>query len=356
VRNDRRYCVLLVTLLLAPAARPCRAGDAPRAEFLEGDAARKVLADDSDGYFGLMSPLDVAAKTGKPLDDGMTAEQRVAEAKRRHADAVLEWTAEEREALTYYVSRVDLREKYPLLAALPWRFVKVSSDLGSGLPHTRADCIILAEPVLARLAPAPKDPDALTTRRALSLLLHEQLHVLQRKDPRRFDDLYTRVWKFRRVESIDGGEKLNGRVIINPDAPRNEWVHPAAAGGWVWPLMVFRDGTDLTNASLMRMQQAAVDVAPADGKRFKLEAGEPELVPLESVEGFMEAYFPTAYCYHPNEASADLFATLVSFDAFGAREAVPEDQRDRFDAALEPLRKWVREHLRDDKAPAEEKK
>ena len=353
MRNDRRYCVLLVALLLA-TARPGRADDAPaagrRTAFLQGDAARQVMADDSDGYFGLMSPLDVAAKTGKPLDEGRTREERVAEAKRRHADAVLEWTAEERAALDAYVAKVDpvLREHYPRLAALPWRFVKVSGALGSGFPHTRADCIVLAEPVLAHFAPAPEDQDDVRFRQAVSLLFHEQLHVLQRKDPRRFDDLYTRVWQFRRVAGVDGAEKLNDRIVINPDAPLNEWVYPAAGDRWVWPLMVFRDGTDLTNASLTRMQQAVADVEPAGEKRFRVKASNgaaPQLAALESIDRFMDAFHPTQYCYHPNEASADLFATIASHDAFGPRDDAAAERREKLDATLDPLRKWFREHL-----------
>jgi hypothetical protein len=351
VTRVHRLAVLLVALLLV--GRPCPADEAPpatkpRAEFLEGDAARRVMEDDSDGYFGLMSPLDVAAKTGKPLDESLTAEQRIAEAKRRHAGTVLEWTADERAALDAYVAKIKpvLREHYPVLAALPWRFVKVSAKLGSGFPHTRADCIVLADAVLAGLAPAPEHPDDVAFRRALSLLLHEQLHVLQRKDPRRFDDLYTRVWKFRRVDGVDGADKLSDRVITNPDAPRNEWVRPVGDGRWVWPLMVFREGTDLTNASLMRMQQAATTVEEVPGgKRFRLKAAEPELVPLEQFEDYMKSFFPTAYSYHPNEASADLFATLVSYDSLGEKDSVPEEQREKFDAALAPLREWFREHL-----------
>lgn len=347
----RRAAVVFIALAIVGHCRgadPAPPAAKPRTEFLEGVAARKAMADDSDGYFGLMSPLDVAAKTGMPLDEGLTAEQRVAEAKRRHATAVLEWTADERAALDAYAARLDpvLREHYPRLAALPWRFVKVSAKLGSGLPHTRADCIVLADAVLARLAPAPQEPQDVTFRRAMSLLVHEQLHVLQRKDPHRFDDLYTRVWKFRRVEVIDGAEKLNDRVIINPDAPRNEWVYPVAGGRWVWPLMVFREGTDLTNASLMRMQQAAAEVEEAPGtKRFRLKGPEPELLPLEEFEDYMKAFFPTAYSYHPNEASADLLATLVSYDSLGEMDAVPEEQREKFEAALDPLRKSFREHL-----------
>jgi hypothetical protein len=222
----------------------------------------------------------------------------------------------------------------------------VSANLGSRQPHNPAHCNVLGDAVLARLAPAPENPQDVRSRRALSLLVHEQLHVLQRKDPRRFDDLYTRVWKFRRVETIEGGDKLNGRVIINPDAPRNEWVHPVSGGRWVWPLMVFREGTDLTDASLMRMEQAAAEVEEVPGgKHFRFKGPDPELRPLEDFEDYMQAYFPTAYSYHPNEASADLLATLVSYDSLGEKDAIPEEQREKFEAALDPLRKWFREHL-----------
>jgi hypothetical protein len=349
-------------MLLAAQHVPVRRGYAadaapaagPRTEFLREDDARRAIVDDSaDGYFTRLTAVEVAAKTGKPVEAD-TPDGRVAEAKCRYAEAVREFTDEEREAVGWYVVQVHqtLTEHYPRLTALPWRFIKVDGALEAGMPHTRGDCIILSEPVLNHLVNVRNDrPPEVALGAGGPMLVHEQLHVLQRKDPRRFDDLYTRLWHLRRVPTIAGAEKLKDRIVANPDAPLSEWVFPVGAGKWVWPLIVFPEATDETSASLRRMEMVAARVDEGAGQEFRLRAGGdggPDLVPLENVEEYMATFYPTRYAFHPNEAAAALLERLIVFDSPGGRGRVPPDELEKMEAALRPVRDWFREHLAND--------
>lgn len=355
-----RYALLLFAvslfLLASPSAPRCRAEEgppaAPRIAFLDAAAAKAAIVDDSaDDYFARLSRAEMAAKTGGPVP-GDTPAERIAETKRRYQKGVGTFTDAEKEALSWYVAKVDpvLREHYPRLAKVPWRFIKVGPTIESGFPHTRGGHIVLSEPVLARLVAVKQDDlGGLAVKQMGPLFVHEQLHVLQRQQPSLFDDLYTRVWKFRRAPKIAGAEKLKDRIVVNPDGPTNEWVFPVGAGRWVWPLIVLPKGADENTASLLRMEQVAVDVEALEGgKGFRVktdEAGDPVTRPLHEVEAYMRTFHPSSYVYHPNEASADLLARLVAYDALGAKEDVPPDQLPAVEAALKPLREWFATNL-----------
>ena len=349
----------LIPLLLLVGARVCLGQEAavakrvgPTIHFLEGEAARKALLDDSaDGYFNRLTELEMAAKTGSPLR-GETREARVEEARRRYRDGVREFTEREQEALQSYIARLDpiLRERYPRLAALPWSFIKVAPSIESGFPHTRGAHIVLSEPVLAALAAGHEGDagEAAGRRMAWPLLLHEQLHVLQRKGPKLFEDLYTRVWKFRHAPQIAGAEKIKSRNVVNPDGPDAVWILPVGEGEWVWPLIVFPEGMNEERAGLHRMQSIAVEVESRDGGGFRVktnETGTPLIRPLSQSKEYMKTFFPSEYVYHPNEASADLFARVVLHDSLGADADVPEERRERVEAGLKPIREWFANNL-----------
>lgn len=353
--------VWLIPLMMAAGAGVCLGQEAaaaakrvaPTIRFLAGEAARKALLDDSaDGYFDRLTELEMAAKTGSPVA-GETRKERVEETRRRYAEGVRTFSEREQAALRAHVERIDpiLRERYPRLAALPWSFIKVTASIESGFPHTRGAHIVLSEPALMALAAGQGDEVAQAAARQMGamLLLHEQLHVLQRKEPQLFDDLYTRVWNFRRAPQIEGAEKLKARIVVNPDGPDTVWILPVGEGEWVWPLIVFPEGMKEERAGLHRMQSIAVAVEAREGGggfRVKTdETGAPVIRPLTQSKEYMKAFYPSEYVYHPNEASADLFARLVLHDSFGADADVPEERRERVEAGLKPIREWFAKKL-----------
>jgi hypothetical protein len=145
--------------------------------------------------------MEMATKTGKLLEAKDLAAQRD-ECRQRYRDAIRDFTADEKAALTALAGRVHdaWKGEYPLFADTPWSFLKVALPIEGGLPHTRARSIVLPEtvtPFLARLTPD-------TEPFLAELLVHEQAHVVQRLHPEVFEAL------------LGGG--LGGRA---PQAPSN---------------------------------------------------------------------------------------------------------------------------------------
>lgn len=89
------------------------------------------------------------------------------------------------------------------ISRIPWKLVKINSSFESGYPHTLADVIVLSDSFFT----LPKD-------RQRSILLHEQVHVYQRKYPDFIKKLYD-AWGFQQVSKIPYWAYRN--VRNNPD-------------------------------------------------------------------------------------------------------------------------------------------
>ena len=338
--------ILLACLLLCGAAAGGEA--APSIAFLDVEKARAAIADDPP-YFEQLQPMEMATKTGSPLPGKTLFEQR-AEFKRRYQAAVLAFTDAEKDALKTLVRRLDpvLREHYPLLGRMAWSFLKVDDTIEGKLPHTRASHIVLPQWVCTRMAKAvtPADPDI---GGAFDLLVHEQLHVLQRARPELFDSLYIKQWGFVKAEFITECPWLTERRLTNPDGVDCRWIfplHEKKGIRFIWPLIVLGDGPALRVMPQDARMLAVSVVEERGGFRVQQEEdGRPVMQALVDIRPYRALFPPTTNIFHPNEASASLFAMLVVVDHFTPK-ALPEARKARLEAAvLGPLRTWARRNL-----------
>jgi hypothetical protein len=335
--NRRRFLVALALLL------PNVASAAPSVVFLDGNAARAAIVNDArDPYFARLQPLDMAAKTGSELTG--TPEQQRAETHRRYQAAVRPFRPEEQQAIRAYIEALaPMLRDYPRFARQAWRFVKVADHIEGGLPHTRDDTIVLSEQVGRELFTMRRQlPEDAALLRAGMLLVHEQVHVLQRHEPRRFEALYTRSFGFRRVPPLALTAELVANEVINPDGLSCCWLYPRAGGDYLLPFLAYAERRGLRRLP-EDFRMLAVSVQP-DGAGYRIVRdadGRARTEELERVTEFVEAFPLTRNYYHPNETAADLFAQLVLFDGqAGAR--MPAAQREALEAAFAPLRSAFR--------------
>ena len=169
--------ILFIVLLLPPSF--LRA--APDVSFADLAAGRAAIADDP-AYFDQMQPMEMEAKTGQPLPAAKLADQR-AECRRRYQAAVRQFSDDEKIAIRSLVALIDpaVRKNYPRFAETPWNFLKVSSNIEAGYPHTRGKHIVLAESVCRWMLGDRARWGRRVPLDKMELLLHEQMHVFQRR-------------------------------------------------------------------------------------------------------------------------------------------------------------------------------
>jgi hypothetical protein len=343
-----RPAVALVAAILAMAASGTAEADesGPRIDFLDVEAAKAAIADESlEPYFSLLEPLEMAAKTGKPLEAKDLKAQRE-ECRTRYQQGVRAFTDEEKTALTSAVRRLHAAwaDPYPRIADLPWSFLGVENTVEGGLPHTRGRSIVVPRSVGVAIAAAETIGGA-AARRNVELLVHEQSHVLQRLEPALFEPLYTGDFGFVRAQEVALHRLIAPRHVVNPDGVRVEWVFPRKEGEvttYLHPLVAFAEGAESPRMPY-DMAVLAVEVVKSErGFEPKEDSeGRPLARPLGSIRDYGERFGGIFENFHPNEIFAVLFATLVLQDHFEGRGLPRPSAAAGKDWAK--LRPWCRE-------------
>jgi hypothetical protein len=304
-----------MTLLLMIVAGSALAQVANVHFLSRAEASAALTGRAAQSYYVGLQLAEMRAKTGLPLEDLSVDAARTA-ASTAYGAATQEFTDEERAALREAVESMQpvLSARAPLYARTPWCFIKVNATIEGGLPHTRGDCIVLAEGVLQALSKAHAKGKFDQPSGVWTLLLHEQTHVLQRSHPALFAALYTDVFGFRQVKILPP-DWLHVRRVINPDAPVVEWIYPVGKGPtrhWILPDL------ELSELEHPRMpadfRPVAIGVHELEGHGWAVD--EPSLpilqTDLESVADYVDAFPVKGEAFHPNEIAAEMMAEIIT--------------------------------------------
>ena len=218
--------------------------------------------------------------------------------------AVLAWTDEDRRLLQ------PLLEKFgPPLASLRWQrskpilLIKAAADFEDGLPHTRANAIVL-----------PQGSERLAAGLLTAIMAHELFHVLSRDDAQLKERLYGAIG-FKPCASVDIPQPVSARRVTNPDAPQHRHTISVRYRGQPVEAMPFpsfaSEGIDPRQGFKAQVRVAWLLLDREDGAckaRAPTAGAAPEPPDLEGL--FEQVGRNTRYLWHPEEILADNFALL----------------------------------------------
>jgi hypothetical protein len=241
--------------------------------------------------------------------------------------AALAWTDEDRRLL-----QPQLAQLAPILPSLRWQrskpilLIKAAADFEDGLPHTRANAIVL-----------PQGSERVASGMLTAILAHELFHVLSRDDARLKERLYAAIG-FKACASIEIPQPISGLRVSNPDAPRHRHAIAVRYRGQPVEVMPFpsfaSDGIDPRQGfkTQVRVAWLFVDREGDACKARAPAAGEaPEPPDMDGL--FEQVGRNTRYLWHPEEILADNFTLLLIGMLRGSPLAVPSPE------VLEKLRK-----------------
>jgi hypothetical protein len=214
-------------------------------------------------------------------------------------DTALDWTPEERKRLEAVTERLE-----PVISRLIWQpskpilLAKSTSQLEDGLPHTRANVIVL--PDGSARAPLPY---------LAVILAHEVFHVMSRDDPALRERLYEAIG-FKPCASVSVPPAIEKLRLSNPDAPLHRHSIAVRYRGrnidaMPYPLLPANVDPPLGFREQVRPVWLLVE-RRGDACRATEEAAPKEMDGL-----FEQIGRNTQYLWHPEEILADNFAILV---------------------------------------------
>ena len=244
------------------------------------------------------APLERSAQlhTAEPVDEDRFV--------RYLESAARPWTDEDQRLLQPLLMRLE-----PLLASLSWQrtkpilLVKTAADFEDGLPHTRANAIVLQEGVL-QAAPSM----------LVAVLAHELFHIISRDDPRLREALYAAIG-FKPCASVEIPEPVARLRVSNPDAPQHRHTIAVRYRGQPVEAMPFpsfpSQSIDPRQGFKTQVRIAWLLVDRAGGAcKARVPAG-PGPAPQELEGLFEQVGRNTLYLWHPEEILADNFTLLI---------------------------------------------
>ena len=324
--------IIVVSCLLAVAAASGVAQEnEPKRpysiEFLSATEGSAVLIGEADDeFFARMHPREAAAMTGTPREDKSRAESQTF-TREFFRKAVLEFNDEEKSALRLITHRIStlFGKEYPLLIHRPWRFVKTRKDLCGGFSFTRADCIVLSERTLKRIVRTIQQSES--TSFPEQLLLHEQIHVLQREQPELFRMLYEQQFGFK-AATVKMHPWIDERQVTNPDGVSDDWIvqvkkNDTTSAFWVGTILreekaLHRMGRDFSTV-------VVPVVKDDDGYRMVLDEATqlPELLSQDDIPQLKQQLPMRSGYDHPNEVAAYLFTGITHDSSLNEEEVAP---------------------------------
>lgn len=221
-----------------------------------------------------------------------------------YCDNLLSFTKLDRKLLKWVVD--GMRKKIPKkfrFILLNLRFAKYRNFIENGFPHTHKDVIFISEDFINKLLGFYNNNNLDGAIEGIgSTIIHEAVHVLQRKYPKEFLDLYENYWQFSKVDDIYNSEYIKKKIRFNPDGPDTNWVFNMK-GKHIYIVSIYRE-----NAKNIGQVNYVGFLLEKENNNYIVPNGiKPrDLTEIDEFTYFFENLWGNHY--HPNEISAELLS------------------------------------------------
>lgn len=293
-------------------------------DFLSRERGQIGILDESfEPYFSLLREREIYAFT-KEWSNEKTIEETREFARKKFQSAVTEFSTKEMECIKFVISNIDSilgKNKIELFENHPWRFIKVEDWLCGSYAHTRGTYTILSQRYLDKYTSKFGPDMTMEERNHLitqlgGLLIHEQLHSIQRTHPNLFQSLYTNYWSFEKVSISHNVPELISNQLLNPDAPNADWVYKKGKRRyWIRVLLDEESKNPIMGKDFVSV---VYEVEILDGN-YCLRTnrkGKPISFEISKLKKYLKSFPISNGTDHPNEISAymysDYFKALAS--------------------------------------------
>ena len=294
-----------------------------RVELLNADKGREIILDESfEGFYKNLQRKEISAFTGVDVQNKTLNEARKI-ARDEFSGAVMEFSGLEKDALEWLVFQVDsvlIKNQLAFVAHHPWQFVKVNKNLCGGFAYTLGTTIVLSENHLNYLAENWSENMTDSTKMILlsgigSLIVHEQLHSIQRTFPSKFESLYRKYWGFVKANvDISGYELLVKNQVSNPDAPVANYLIPNknVPSEFYWVRTIFKETSGMPKMGA-DFTDIVFEVTENNGNyylKINDETGNPFYFDIKTFVQYTNRFPVKSGIDHPNEISAYMLSQL----------------------------------------------
>ena len=253
----------------------------------------------------------------------------------RNCNLLEDWTKEEKDAIRLIIQYAQQTKKCAFgfqrkIISTPWIFIKVSSLVENGFPHTHKDVIYLPSNFVTTLVNHIKNHSVKYAYENLGhVLVHEKTHVWQRIEPELFKSFY-KLLNFEKLKFSETTlEWLRKNTRTNPDGMDLEWGYKNKSGKYyTFASLWNKNPNDLSD-----IKNVAIPLTPnKTHSEWKIaEKDNKKIIPITELSSWNTIIGLTSNHYHPNEISAEGISRFTLND----KQRIPIDIK--IEAWLESL-------------------
>ena len=183
-------------------------------------------------------------------------------------------------------------------------FAKYENSVENGFPHTHSDTVFLTKSFIENLIPYFNTNDIEQMIKNIGvIIIHELVHIWQRRDKKLFYKLFVYYWNFIKVDKIHNNI-LQHKIRFNPDGVDTNWVYKFD-NNYIVPLSIYSD-----NAKNIGNVRCVGAYLIKNGISFTMpHKDDLKIENLTQIDGYNK-FFKNVHGnhYHPNELSAELIS------------------------------------------------
>lgn len=230
-----------------------------------------------------------------------------------YCDHLIEFTQLDKKLLLWVFNSIklkinELKLKIDLLFIFKnIQIAKFEDFVDNGYPHTNSNIIFLTAKFINLILPYfnNNNIDDMIINIG-SILIHECIHIWQRRQPDKFDILYKKYWHFTKTSNIHNLKYFSKLNRFNPDGKNIEWVFNLNKKHILFMSLYTPNAKNISNVRYVGIylnKQNNNYIVDEDQQNIE------SLSDLNSIDEF-NYFFKHLYGnhYHPNEISAELLS------------------------------------------------
>ena len=207
------------------------------------------------------------------------------------------FTYYEKNILTQYIKYIRNTYHYPFLKN-NWYFVKINNNLEKGMPFTIGKYIYLPQHFIDTLIYLHKNNLDVEKKNIYDTLIHEKIHVLQRKNTQVFNTFYTKKLDYIYVKKIIIKYPWKQLHFKNPDGIDINWIlFNKKQYHYYLPMLIIKK---------KKLKQIAIYLE----KKKNYFITTTKYIPLSNLSIFKQ-YPKNISTYHPNEITAYILPKMI---------------------------------------------
>lgn len=218
-----------------------------------------------------------------------------------------DWTDYERKIVNWLCEGIEnkIPDEYKFLIKNV-EIVKFKKGVEMDFPHTNLSAIFLSKRFIDMIIPYFNNNNLDKCIENIgSVIIHENVHIWQRRDPEFFYDLYSK-WKFKKYEKIINSKKFINVNRYNPDGVDLNWCFKDNKNNEYMLLSIYKDdATNISHVNLIGIEIEKLGSVP-------IIPPVPNIQKLDEISDF-SSFFGNlgGNNYHPNELSAEIISIHI---------------------------------------------